>query len=79
MQIWHQITLAKKKKMDEIELTKNSSGYEIPYSKLPQCDMIIGIAFAYRNSLLSLPKNLSLLHENKWELFQSILTREREA
>ena len=38
----------KKKKMDKIWRTKYDYDYEIPYSKLPQCDQIIGITFAYR-------------------------------
>ena len=37
--------------MDEICATKYGSHYEIPHSQLPQCYKIIGITFAYRNSL----------------------------
>ena len=37
--------------MDKICATKYSSGHEVHHSKLLQCDKIIGITFAYRNSL----------------------------
>ena len=58
MQIRHQIT--KKRKMNEVWATEYSSDHEIPHSKLPQCDKIIGITFASSGAALPPPSGEAL-------------------